>query len=350
MTTVATMTTSGARSAIAFTADPHLAESLARLAAVADAELQVHAHLSQARGAWSTAGLVIIGADALEDVVASAPPRRSGVLVLRADDADVWRSAVTIGAEAVWTLPESERAIIDRLVNAGAPPGHEAPVVSVIGGTGGAGASTFAVALARTGAARLPGGTLLIDGDPLGGGLELLVEAEDLPGVRWRDLGATRGRVSPEAVRGALPHLDGLSLLSHDRLPGMVDADAWEALLTAGQQGFDLTVVDLARGASGPALTRATLTLLVVPADLRAVAATVAQVETLRAVCPDLRAVVRRRRDSDLDREEIEAALELSVIGEYSDTRVVSLERVAESILARLGVVDAARRGRRQAA
>ena len=344
------MTASGTHGCIAFTENPHLRESLSRLAAVADVEVRIHGGVSQGRGEWTVAPLVIVGSDVLEELVAADLPRRPSVMVLCVDDTHVWQAAVAIGAEAVWTLPESERAIIERLGCAGDPSGHEGPIVTVVGGAGGAGASTLAVALARAGAERLPDGCLLIDGDPIGGGLELLVEAENLPGARWRDLAATRGRVSVDAVRAALPHVDGLSLLSHDRLAGAVDPQAWEALLSAGSRGFDLTVVDLARGVSSPALSHAHLVLLVVPADIRAIAAALAQSETLRATCADLRAVVRRRRDSDLDREEIEAALDLSVIGEYSDARGVSLERVAEAILARLGVVPAARRAGRRAA
>lgn len=344
------MTVSGTHSSIAFTMDPQLRESISRLAAVADIDLRIHGDLAQGRGEWGVAPLVIVGADVLDELVAVGLPRRPNVMVLCSDDTTVWQSAVAIGAEAVWTLPESERAIIDRLGHAHEPPGHGGPIVTVVGGAGGAGASTLAVALARTAAERLPGGSLLIDGDPIGGGIELLLEAEDLPGVRWRDLVTTRGRVSPDAVRAALPHLDGLSVLSHDRVSGVVDPQAWQALLSAGSRGFDLTVVDLARGSSGPALTQADLVLLVIPADIRGVAAAAAQAEALHAACTDLRSVVRRRRDSDLDREEIEAALGLSVLAEYSDARGATLERAAEVILARLGIAPATKRARRRAA
>ena len=56
--------------------------------------------------------------------------------------------------------------------------------------------------------------TLLVDLDPLGGGLDLLLGAERLAGLRWPDLAGARGRLGGGMLRDALPRLDGLSLLS----------------------------------------------------------------------------------------------------------------------------------------
>src|SRR5207244_4254134 len=89
-------------------------------------------------------------------------------------------------------------------------------VVGVIGGCGGAGATLLAASLALA-AARRPAGAMLIDLDPFGGGIDLLLGLEDRPGLRWPDLADIGSRVSPEALHGVLPRLRGLPVLSCGR-------------------------------------------------------------------------------------------------------------------------------------
>jgi CO dehydrogenase nickel-insertion accessory protein CooC1 len=68
------------------------------------------------------------------------------------------------------------------------------------GGRGGAGASVLATALALT-ASRLDRPTMLVDADPYGGGLDLVLGAEKTGGLRWPDLAGTRGRVGGRTLR-----------------------------------------------------------------------------------------------------------------------------------------------------
>ncbi len=72
------------------------------------------------------------------------------------------------------------------------------------GGRGGAGASVLAGGLAVT-AARRGLRTLLIDADPLGGGVDLVLGWESLDGLRWPSLSQASGRVQPAALVDALP-------------------------------------------------------------------------------------------------------------------------------------------------
>ncbi len=323
---------------VLYTEDPTVEESILRVAAVADIDVNVQPRVSTARGPWSTASLVMLGPDAVLDALHLGLARRPGVLIVRLDDADVWRAAVQIGAEAVVTLPGEDAVLIARLVDPDPIAGHSAPIIAVTGACGGAGASHLAVAIARSAALRLSRGALLIDGDPLGGGLELLVELENAPGLRWRDLAATRGRIPPDALRDALPRVDGLHVLSHDRQSTIIDTQAWEAILDAGTQGCDLTVVDSPREGCDIALGRSRLSILVVPADLRSIAAAAARIPLLHQESRDLRIVVRQRRESDLDSADVASALELPILGEYADAKPVSAERIAEMILASVGV------------
>lgn len=68
------------------------------------------------------------------------------------DDPDVWRRAVEIGADCVLRLPDAEGWLVDRIADAAEGVGRQALTVGVIGGRGGAGASTLACALAVTAA------------------------------------------------------------------------------------------------------------------------------------------------------------------------------------------------------
>ena len=68
----------------------------------------------------------------------------------------------------------------------------------MIAGRGGAGASVFATALAQTAA-----DALLVDADPCGGGIDLVLGCERETGLRWPDLTLQGGRLSYTALRDA---------------------------------------------------------------------------------------------------------------------------------------------------
>jgi secretion/DNA translocation related CpaE-like protein len=227
-------------------------------------------------------------------------PRRLGVLlVLRTDDDEdrAFALAGDIGAESVLVLPRAERLLVDRLAGiAAAAPGGR--VVGVVPGRGGAGATTLAAALART-AVRgpAPPPTMLVDADPLGGGIDLVLGAEDLPGLRWPELAAAGGALGPTDLRTALPVVDRVTLLSwHRGPPTELPVDAMAAVLQSGRRGHSLVVVDLPRYPDPVArvvLAAADLVLLVVPADLRSLAAAGAVAARLVDLTSDLRVVVR---------------------------------------------------------
>jgi secretion/DNA translocation related CpaE-like protein len=344
------------------TADADIREAVLRLAAAADVEIALAEDAIAAQAIWARAPLVLIGADCAA-AIADAPLSRHAaahvVSVTTAWTADehtsvhLWQSAVALGARGVARLPEDERIIIDLISDVHAGDHRESPVVAVIGGCGGAGGSTFAARLALTIAGRDARGGLLIDADPHGGGIDLLLEAEREPGLRWRDLLGTRGRVSPEALRQALPHVDGVGLLSHDRTPVHPDDEAIAALLQAGNRGYEATVVDLGRcvdhRTAHIVLSRSRLTILIVPGDLRALAAGHAIIESIRDGAGDIRAVLRTRRGSDLDADDLQATLGVPVFGEIVDSKPASLDRVVERLVVELGIGGAQRRRRRAA-
>ena len=300
--------------------DPHVLEDLQRLAATAGVEVDVAADVAAARGCWMSASLVIIGPDLLERCARARLGRRGGVVVLGRDldDAGIWHRAVDVGAEKVLFLPDAEPWLVQALSDAVDAVDHAGIVIATLGGRGGAGATTLSVALAQAGARRAAR-TLLVDGDPLGGGVDLVLGAEDVSGLRWPDLTSTRGRLPATAVADALPHVDGIGVLSWDRGDiGPLPVAAVEAVLDAGRRACDLVVVDLPRTLDDVArevLAAATCALLVVPAEVRATAAAARVAARAGVLCRDLRLVVRGPSPADVPAAEVQRALGLPLAG-----------------------------------
>ncbi len=300
------------------TGDPALLDDLLRLAASAGVETEVAHDVVAARGPWAAAPLVLVGVDAVGELARAALPRRPGVLVVPTDldDDGVWALASAAGAESVQPLPGAEVLLADRLAASADGPVRGA-TVAVLGGRGGAGASTLACALSRV--ARDSRAVLLVDADPYGGGLDLLMGAEDLPGLRWPDLATARGRASPDELRAALPRADGVTLLSwHRGEPVELPPAAMDLVLGAGRRGHDLVVVDLPRSLDPAAMTAvsaADTVLLVVPAEVRSVAAARQLVALLAGRVADLRLVVRGPSPARLTDRLVAAELGLPLVG-----------------------------------
>lgn len=202
-------------------------------------------------------------------------------------------------------------------------------VVAVAGARGGAGASTLACGLAVAAAASGQP-VLLVDTDPWGGGLDLLLGAEDEPGLRWPDLRGLRGVVSAAEVRRSLPTRAGVAVLSCDRVgdPVAAPAEAVAAVLDGCTAAGELVVVDLSRsddGGRGPVLSRAACTLLVVPSEVRATAAAALLGAALRSSTPHARLVVREPSPAGLDAHTVAAAVGLPLAARWrSEAAVVS--------------------------
>ena len=109
-------------------------------------------------------------------------------------------------------------------------------VIGVIGGSGSVGASTFAAVLTSVAAHGV-----LIDLDPVGGGIDVLLGIDDLPGARWSGLRVGGGYLDPAALADGLPRWRSASVLAADEPP---DPDAVaqvaEAAAELGPVVFDL--------------------------------------------------------------------------------------------------------------
>jgi len=301
------------------TADADLLDDLLRLAAAGGTEVDLAPDPITARPRYRSAPFVLVGSDQAEACLRARLPRRPQVVVVgRAGVVEsCWPVAEMLGAEHVAVLPTAEPWLVDRFADGGqTTPGGR--VVAVIGGRGGAGASILAGGLAVT-AVRTGLRTLLVDADPLGGGLDLVLGWEQVDGLRWPALAESGGRIDPPALIRALPHRGDLVLLSFARDDLLaVPGEAMAATLDAARRGRDVVVVDLPRqldDAAVLALQAADRALLVVPAELRATAAAARVAATVAPHCDDVAVVVRGPAPGRLKAREIARALGLPLAG-----------------------------------
>jgi secretion/DNA translocation related CpaE-like protein len=262
------------------TGDPDLLDELLRLASAVGVDVTVAVDAVGAVADWAGSPMILVGADLAADLCRLRLPRRMGVIVVSGGPVPPWSAAATLAVEHVVVLPDAATWLTGRLTQQGWVEDRAGQVVAVIGGSGGAGASLFANALAMAG--REHGlDTLLVDGDPLGGGV-LSGDGVRVPGeepmswLRWTDL--------VDDDRGGVPVLPptasgrgSLAVLSFDRHQFMTPPpEAMAAAIDAGRRSRDLVVLDLPRflDRTGQlALTSADRGYLLVLAEIRACAA-----------------------------------------------------------------------------
>jgi secretion/DNA translocation related CpaE-like protein len=333
--------------------DTELIDECSRLAAAAGVDLHVISHALGDRARWAHASVILIDMSSASGV--ADLPRRAGVIVVtrgsgESVDPAAWRVAVTIGAEHVACLPDAQNWLIERLGACVDEPSREGRLVPFVPATGGAGASTLAAACAVEAGAH-GRSSVLIDGDRLGGGLDIVLGGEDATGVRWPELVDTQGRLSVAAFKQALPIVEGVAVLSWDR-EGSPDAtsESWNAVLDVASRGFDLTIVDLPRdlaSTSRAALSRAHAVVLVVNARVRGAIAAARYLEELTAITTDIRVIVREKPNG-VRPEAIGQILGVPILGSIpvgsplvDDGR---LPRIPESVLRACTEPDAALR------
>lgn len=318
------------------TADENVLEHTLRWCAALGVTPEVAHDVGSGRRSWRHARAVLVGRDLASGLAEAGVPRRDDVLLVGAGVHDgttweTWRLAVALGACDVLGGEDEQRAVA---ALTGVVDGRgEACVVSIVGATGGAGASTLAAGTAVL-ASRRGLRTLLIDGDPLGGGLDLVLGTEDVEGLRWPDVVAVTGSVGASSLSRALPHRDGLSVLGWGRRDSPEPVTTPAGLIGAATRGFDLVVADVARyldATSRELVGRSVLTVMVVPEQVRAVAAAERSVATLRSTAASL-AVVSRRCPATIGDRVVAERLGLPMLARLTTDR-----RLAEQLEHGLG-------------
>ncbi|UVS76601.1 septum site-determining protein Ssd [Actinokineospora sp. UTMC 2448] len=311
---------------IACLRDESLADEVLRLAAVAQCPLDRVADPVELSARWSGPPLVLVD----DPASCRGLPKRESLLVIHAGPPPTafLSAAYDAGATRVVCLPDDadwlQCAFADAVES---PAGRAGPVLAVVGGTGGAGASVFAAALALT---ALDAGepTLLVDCDPLSGGLDLVLGTETTPGVRWPDIRLSSGRVSAASLHAALPgRTKGnarLTILSGARAGEGPTADAVSAVVAAGRRTGETVICDLPRHpteATRSALSSADLVAMVVPADIRSCAAAHRTMTTLRDHGAHPALVIRGPSPSRLTPQEIAKTLSTRLLAKYTFDR-----------------------------
>ena len=321
--------------ALLVTTDDVLLGDVLRLAAAAGAPLDVAHDPGGALRDWSRAGVVLVGADQAAVLASHRPPRHEQVYVVGhgAPADELYRPALAVGARAVVELPKADSWLVELLTDELDGARELARTVGVVAGSGGAGASTFAAALALSAAARGP--ALLLDLDPWGPGLDHVVGFDDVPGVRWDALTASSGRLGSRSLRAALPERDSLAVLtwSGGASTDLEDAAVRE-VVSAAQRGHETVVVDLPRaltGIAGEVAGRCDEVVLVVAATVPGVASAARAAARLRTRGPAVGVVVRSSGGA-LDGPAVAAALGVPLLADYRSRR-----RVAEHVDLGLG-------------
>ena len=270
------------------------------------------------------ARLVVLDPPAAAEWRAARLPAHPGIVLVHPQEgpASVYESAIRIGAVQVICLPGEQEDLVEAFADVAEDrPSSPGPVLAVVGGRGGAGASVFAAALGLAVLRRGHNG-LLVDCDRYGSGLDLLLGVEARPGLRWSDLKVQSGRVSASALRTVLPVLrrgkSELSVLAcRSKEPGAPAADAVSAVVDAGRRAGHLVVCDVPRtiGDIGAAvLSSAAMAVLVVPMDVRSCAAARGVAETLRERTGNVHVVARGPSSSGLTGKEVAAFLDLPLL------------------------------------
>lgn len=307
---------------VVVTADVELLDDVLSVAAAAGVEPHVAADAGSVRPIWMTAAMIIVGVDQAARIAAMVLPRRADVYVVGHDAArdQVFDWSVPLGA-AVLLLPSGSSWLTTAMADASGLRIGTAQLWAVVGGSGGVGASTLAAGLAMV-AAQAGDRAMLVDADPLGGGIDLLIGAERIDGWRWPRLTGARGHLGDLA--GQLPRVDGVDVLSmsrgeHDPQP---DAEQMKAVLSSAARSHDLAVVDVPRAltaAGREALRRADAVMLLVQADLRGIAAGRQIARQLDDACTALGVLVRTTRSAGVGAHAVAEGLELPLLGTVSD-------------------------------
>ncbi|MET0704669.1 MAG: septum site-determining protein Ssd [Mycobacterium sp.] len=303
---------------LALLSEPAVRDEVDRVAAAVGVGV-IHLQPSAAppRKTWSAAAAVVLDADGAARCRDAALPRRPAVFLLTTLDPDkaAFELAITVGAQQLLTMPEQAGELVRGLATAaeaGPTERGRGEVAAVIAGRGGAGASLFSAALAQA-----ADEALLIDLDPWGGGIDLLLGGEAATGLRWPDLGLQGGRLSWTAIRDALPRIRGVSVLSGTRQEHELAGSAVDAVVEAGRRGGATVVCDLPRrltAAVETALDAADLVVLVTQCDVRACAATAAMAPAVVSMNPNVGLVVRGPSPGGLSAADVGGIVGLPVL------------------------------------
>ncbi len=333
---------------LALVGDAALRDDVDRVAAAVGLPV-VHATDPSGRKAWTGAVAILLDVAAARRCAHRALPRRGRVVVVVGTEPQTadFEAAIAVGAQRVVMLPADDGDLMAELSSAADASRDEdrrGAVIGVIAARGGAGASVFSAALAQSAPE-----ALLVDADPWGGGIDLVLGCERDTGLRWPDLTSQGGRLSYSALREALPQRHGVRVLSGSRTGADIDAVPLGAVIDAGSRGGATVVCDLPRRSTGAVetvLDAADLVVVVAPADVRSCAAASSIAPWVAAANPNAGVVVRGPSPGGLSAADVAEIVGLPLLAAMRpEPRVAdALERGGLRLRRRSPLAAAARR------
>lgn len=164
------------------------------------------------------------------------------VIAIGYDTPRLWEWAINHAADHVVPLPQGEQWLTEFLVGTQRSI-DEAPLIVVMGGHGGAGATTVATLLAAHCASK-NARTLLMDCDPTGAGVHTYV-GQRPRGLTWADLATSQGRIDASQLAEFIPSVKRLSVLGFDEGERGDLPRALPAVLSAARAGYEVVVADV---------------------------------------------------------------------------------------------------------
>lgn len=315
--------------------DPAVVEAVEVSAAALQVALRVAHHPDEVRAAWPDAALRLVSTEVAARWSGVAP---GAAYLVGTSAAELARCSAGLGLP-ILPLPDEGGHLMQAMAGAVREEAARGRVVAVMGASGGLGVSTLVASMALVAAAG-GGPAAAVDLAQAGGGLDLLVGAEALDGVRWPDLHHARGELAD--LLPALPAVGGAGILTQGReTAGLPPTDAVTAVVASLRRAADVVVLDVGREAAG---VQTDQLLLMVGADVRSVASARMLAEA-RGLSPT-GLVVRTGPGRGIPAEVVSRSLGVPCLGVVGQHRQVP--RLAE--LGMAPVAGPARRFRRQVA
>lgn len=326
--------------------DPVIHPEVSHIAAATGCEIFDSTNPADILRLLPRAEALIIDAASAQDLHAYAQhnqvdiPSRERIFHVTAEPGPIdYRSALRCHAEEAFLVPSQAPELLaalgkHRLTHNHGYPAKQNQCIAISGAVGGCGVSTFSAAVARTAAADGRYQCIsLLDLVDSSGGLDLLMGLEDTPGIRWPDLSLGEGHIDYEALDQAIPHTsyDHIGVLSQARTsvagagclkdPVPTISRVIHSIHEAATSVLGVMDCPAIFGQADHALAQliseeAALVVLVVPAEIRAVAAAAGRSAELKSAGVTPLIVLRHRSWSGLGAKEVEDILQEEVLAE----------------------------------
>jgi secretion/DNA translocation related CpaE-like protein len=297
-----------------------LQELILSAVAAQQQQAQVARNAGEAAAAWERAQTVFVAQESAPEIAERALPHREQVYLVGADEAALATWSTPLGAKVI-VLPDGI-AWLGAVLDEGSERAG-APVLVLLGGSGGVGASTLAASMALS-AAKKGLRAALVDVDPVGGGIDLLLGADRLEGWRWPSLGSAEGYVGD--IREYLPQIEGVAVVSMARdCQEDLAKEPLVAILQALRRSHDVVLVDAGRGlspAAREAIRLATRRLLLVAGTVRGIAAAH---QVIQAHGCDMEVILRRMGPASSDPNTVTTLLGCPVIATLPQDKALGM-------------------------